>query len=301
MVNKIKLIIKEFIYKYIMIYIYYILRHLITPNKKMIRNYKFKGNIKVVTKDKKKFYLYNNAFILESSIFWLGFDNINWERNTRKVWITLSKKSKIIFDIGANTGIFSMIAKVYNNDCEIHSFEPQPNIYHIFKKNIQINNFNISCNNIALSNQIGQAPFYNYGDNTFIDKNTTAGSLNQKWRQKNQNTITVKVNTLKQYIEKNNLTKIDLMKIDVETYEYEVLLGMENYLKIFKPIIILEIQTNIIANNIQLLLKKLDYIFYNINENDGLLKKNTLDIDENNLNYLLCPIEKKHLIDTLIK
>ena len=42
-------------------------------------------------------------------------------------------------------------------------------------------------------------------------------------------------------------------------------------------------------------------MFYNINENDGLLKKNTLDIDENNLNYLLCPIEKKHLIDTLIK
>ena len=200
-----KLLVKEFIYKYIMKYIYYILRNVVTANKKMIRNYKFKGKIKVTTHDNKKFYLYNNAFLLESSIFWLGLDNISWENMTRKIWINLAKKSKIIIDIGANTGFFSIIAKVYNDDCNIYAFEPQPNIFNIFKKNVQINNFNISCNKVAISKYTGNAPFYNYGDDTFTEKNTTAGSLNKNWRQENQSTITVPVITLKQFIDINNL------------------------------------------------------------------------------------------------
>ena len=115
-------------------YIYCILRNVVTANKKMIRNYKFKGTIKVKTDDNKKFYLYNNAFMLESRIFWLGLENISWENMTRKIWINLSKKSKTIFDIGANTGFFSITSKVYNNDCDIYAFEPQPNIFYILKK-----------------------------------------------------------------------------------------------------------------------------------------------------------------------
>ncbi len=295
-----KLLVKEFIYKYIMKYIYYILRNVVTANKKMIRNYKFKGNIKVKTHDKKKFYLYNNSFILESSIFWLGLENISWENMTRKIWINLTKKSEIIIDIGANTGFFSIIAKVYNDDCNVYAFEPQPNIFNILKKNVQINNFNISCNKVAISNYVGDALFYNYGDDTFTEKNTTAGSLNKNWRQENQSTITVPVITLKQFIELNNFINIDLMKIDVETFEYEVLLGMGKYIEIFNPIIILEIQTEMIGNKILSLFNKLNYSYFNINEKIGLIQKKIVEIDENNLNYLFCPNTKNEQIEMFI-
>ena len=102
---------------------------------------------------------------------------------TRQIWIHLSKSSKIIFDIGANTGIYSILSKVYNPNSIVSAFEPQPNIYKILKKNNHINNYNISCENIAISNKTGKFPFFNYGRKTFSDRNTTAGSLNKNWRE----------------------------------------------------------------------------------------------------------------------
>ena len=40
----------------------------------------------------------------------------------------------------------------------------------------------------------------------------------------------VKQNKLANFIEKNNILKIDLLKIDTEGYELNVLLGLENHL-----------------------------------------------------------------------
>ena len=59
------------------------------------------------------------------------------EYSEKELWENFEnyiKEDSVIFDIGANTGIFSMIAKVYNNDCDIHSFEPQPNIFNYSSK-----------------------------------------------------------------------------------------------------------------------------------------------------------------------
>ena len=90
------------------------------------------------------------------------------------------------------------------------------------------------------------------------------------------------------------------MKIDVETFEYEVLLGMEKYIEIFNPIIILEIQSEMIGGKIQSLFNELNYSYYNINEKIGLIQKKIVEIDENNLNYLFCPNIKNGEIKTFI-
>ena len=106
------------------------------PSEKLMKKMKFIGKFKITTKDDKIFYLYNNTFFLENSIFWLGMENFTWEFMTRQIWIHLSKSSKIIFDIGANTGIYSILSKVYNPNAKVSAFEPQPNIYKILKKTI---------------------------------------------------------------------------------------------------------------------------------------------------------------------
>ncbi len=282
--------------------LFIIIRFLFNPPDKLIKKMRFKGKFKVINNDKKEFYLYNNAFYLENSIFWIGIDNFYWEKMTRKIWVELSKKSETIFDVGANTGIFSVLSKIYNNHAKVVAFEPQPNIYKILKKNNHVNNFNIDCEKYGVSNTIGSANFYNYGEKTFISRNTTAGSLNKNWRKNKQQSISVDITSLDQYIKDNNITQLDLLKIDVETHEYEVLLGFEKYFKLYKPIIILEIQNRSIGENIENFIQSQNYYFYNINEVSGLSLVNNLGQEvEQNRNYLLCPKHKLNYIEKFIK
>jgi FkbM family methyltransferase len=259
-----------------------------------------KFNIK--TKDGITFSLYNNAFKLETELFWCGFEKSPWERKTREIWSALAKKSKVILDIGANTGIFSVLAKAYNPSAEVHAFEPQPNVYRVLKKNSDNNQFDIHCHLLALSDEAGELPFYNTGFSTFEANNTTHGSLNKEWRTEHQHSIVVKVERLDQFVERNEIGLIDLIKIDVETLEYEVLMGYGYLLLQHRPIIILEIQTQEIGDRLYKLLSPHAYRFFWINEDSGLLSVEELGTRTNheNLNYLCCPAEKEGLIKNLV-
>ena len=276
-----------------------LLKLICTPPIKYSKKLRFKGEFKVKTRIGNNFKLYNNAFHLETHIFWLGIDNYEWENKTREIWCDLSEKSDTIFDIGANVGIFSVLAKANNPTAQVIAFEPQPNIFEILKTNNAINNFEIRCENIAISNKSGVVPFYNHGPNTFSDNNTTSGSLNKKWRPIDQDSIDIEVITLRDYIETNSIETIDLLKIDVETLEYEVLAGYGNFLLKQEPIIILEIQSIEIGSKIETLLTQDIYLYYAIDELKGLAKINKLGKAVDN-NYLLCPKRKVDLIKHLI-
>lgn len=221
----------------------------------------------------KEFYLYNPSFFLETEIYWQGFENFKWEINTRKIWSYLCTKSSIIFDVGSNTGIF----------------------YKVLKKNNEINDFNVNCENLAISNMIGKLPFYNYGQDSFSKRNTTAGSLNKKWRPNNQSSIEVDVTSLDSYINNKRIKTVDLLKIDVETLEVEVLEGFKNHLHIFKPIIITEIQDAKIGSKIRTFFSDDNYSFFNIDESIGLIPVNILG-ENKGLNYIICPNEKLKLV-----
>ena len=272
-----------------------------TPGLPISRLLRFRGKFRVRTKDGISFFLFNNPFHLETYIFWLGFERFEWEKTTRNVWAELCRSAENIFDIGANTGIFSVMARAYNPNAKVHAFEPQPNIFSVLDKNNKINRFNIRCENLALSDKAGTLPFYNSGSAAFTSENTTAGSLNKSWRPENQQSITVTVDRLDHYIKEKKIAKIDLMKIDVETLEYEVLKGYGDLLMQHQPIIVLEIQHPEIGKNIATLCPASSYAYFNIDENKGLAKVTSLGQSESNHNYILCPISKsgllaKHLI-----
>jgi FkbM family methyltransferase len=262
----------------------------------------FFDKFRVKTKDGVSFWLYNNAFNLETNLFWAGFEKSDWEKKTREIWSELSKVSNVILDIGANTGIFSIIAKAYNPKAKVHAFEPQPNVFKVLEKNNQINSFDIYCHQLALSDESGELPFYNTGYSTFENNNTTHGSLNKEWRTEKQQAIKVQVERLDEFLDKNKVNKIDLIKIDVETLEFEVLSGYGKNLAQHNPLILLEIQNDQIGQNIQGLLEGKEYLFYWINEEKGLIQVGNLGTNTNqeNLNYLLCPKSKIHLVENYI-
>lgn len=246
-------------------------------------------------KDTKQFYLNNPPYQLETEIYWQGFDKLKWEIKTRLLWSVLCRKSNTILDIGANSGIYSILAKVYNNEASVYAFEPQTNVYNVLIKNNEINNFNIHCQQLALSDRNGTVPFYNYGNDTFGKNNTTAGSLNKSWRKNDQKSIIVQVDTLDSFINSQEVKNIDLIKIDVESYEPEVLEGYKNHINLHRPFIIIEIIGETTGKKIEAFFEGKNYIYYNIDEVSGISESIHLGIHEY-YNYFLCPSEKRELI-----
>lgn len=80
------------------------------------------------------------------------------------------------------------------------------------------------------------------------------------------------------------------MKIDVETFEPEVLDGMGKYLQIFKPSLVIEILNDQVADKIEELIEGVGYLKFNIDEIHGLTRVDRLK-KSSSLNYLLATKE----------
>ena len=53
--------------------------------------------------------------------------------------------------------------------------------------------------------------------------------------------IKIPVKTLDSFVKENNITKIDILRMDVEGFEYNIILGANNVLEKYKPKIFVEI------------------------------------------------------------
>ena len=57
----------------------------------------------------------------------------------------------------------------------------------------------------------------------------------------NSKTIEVDVMSFDEYVNENGIDKIDFIKIDVEGFENQVIIGMKKTLELFSPMILIEI------------------------------------------------------------
>ncbi|MCS7185122.1 MAG: FkbM family methyltransferase [bacterium] len=247
----------------------------------------FNGVFELKIDENKSIKIYHNGLNVENELFWFGLNTKNWERETMKIWIKLSKISQVIFDIGAYTGIYSLLAKAINPNAKVFAFEPVIEIYKQLLKNIELNKFDITAVNKAISDFEGLAtikiPINPHEGDASLD-------LNEKIKHKTQ---TCNIINLKKFIEENKLEKVDLIKLDIEGSEAKALKGMGEYLEKFRPIIIIEILNEDIAKEIIRLLPK-NYVYFSINESVGIKMeeniKSYFSIDNLNRNYLLCEI-----------
>ena len=202
-------------------------------------------------------------------MFWKGLFG-NWERYAVQAWAALCKDANVIFDIGANTGVYSLVAKCVNNRSSVHAFEPFQAIHIKMLRNAEVNGYDIQANCMAVSNYTGDAVIYS--DNPEFAYSVT---VNQNlWvKDKEAIKIDIKTITLKDYIEQNNISSIDLMKIDVETHEPEVMEGFGEYFHKFQPILLIEVLTEAVVEKLnQYFLASANYELYHIDEENGIKK-----------------------------
>jgi|JI8StandDraft_2_1071088.scaffolds.fasta_scaffold18555_3 FkbM family methyltransferase len=280
-----------------------IIKKIYTPPKNIYRHLFFKGKFKVAIHEK-AFYMnhYNNhGFVIEDGLFWEGL-GVGREAISIHLWYALASKADIIFDIGANTGLYSLIAKMVNPESKVYGFEPTHRIFEKYEANCKLNNFDVKCEQMAVSDQTGEVVIYDLPivNNYSATLNKNFSDVRHKPLLDSRLETKVVCTTIKDYIEKNNITKIDLMKIDVELHEPEVLLGMGEYLEKFRPTILIEVMNNHIATQIERVIEKCNYVYFRINEKGSIEEVEKIHA-VNESNYLICKPEVKTILKTFIK
>jgi FkbM family methyltransferase len=204
------------------------------------------------------------------------------------LWIDLAKNSSVVLDIGANTGLYALVASLANPSGQVFAFEPVPRIYALLCRNARINGFAIHCHPLALSNTDGPDVIFDPEDSqrhASLDYDEVCHVTTGEPRA-----IPVTRTTLLRFAQQHQLTGIDLMKIDVEGHEPQVLQGMGELLARMRPTILLEVKSDQKAAEIEGLIRSMEYMYFDINETYGPHRLEQLKASST-LNVLLCPEE----------
>ena len=147
-------------------------------------------------------------------------------------------KWDVALDIGAHVGIWSMrLAEKFKR---VYAFEPVPKHIECWKQNMQkFTSEHSEWDNASILNTVALG--HENGTGTMIVPNTTntgrATFVEKLFIKKHDfPKIQVKIKTLDSY----EFSQVDFIKIDVETFELEVLQGAENTIRKHKPTMYIE-------------------------------------------------------------
>jgi FkbM family methyltransferase len=186
-------------------------------------------------------------FLLKNfAIFFFNVIDKLFHQKRIKLYL-IKKKINIFFDVGSHLGNYTDLILSINHNCRFFMFEPQITIFNKIKKKYSKKK-NIKIFNYAISNKNGDGEL-------FINKHDLTSSFS-KFNEKNRylyyksilfgvrlKNMIIKIEKVKKikledFINKNKIKKIDLIKIDTEGHEFEVLTGIKNKINIIQNILI---------------------------------------------------------------
>ena len=152
----------------------------------------------------------------------------------------------IFFDVGAHNGESIDFFLTNFKIKKIYSFEASPINFQKLKKKLshflkKFGEVNIVIENIALGAEQKKATLKQFNESsssTFSTINNNSSYFKKKYKflnKKKKGNLFYNIDTnivpLAHYLKKNNINKIDFLKIDTEGYELEVLIGLKNTIK----------------------------------------------------------------------
>lgn len=206
-------------------------------------------------------YLYNGTLseYIDRYVFYFGA----YEREELSLLKRYINKKSVVLDIGANRGHHSLFFSRYAKS--VYAFEPYEKVYKEILSKLSDNNIkNIFLNKFGLGYKEEFVSFYapvgvNDGVGSFLNSsnNVDVGKL--------------EIKNADNYIENNILDEnIGLIKIDVEGFEVNVLKGLENSIKKYKPVLFMELNKDSqVYIDESLVLKDL-YNFYIVEPNNPI-------------------------------
>ena len=180
------------------------------------RHVPYRGLVEVEVMQGRSFRIVARGGHIENSLYWEG--TYGHEAVSMRTWIELAGQSKIVLDIGANSGVFALAAAAMGAT-QVHAFEPLPRIYEILRENIAKNSFpSLIAWQYAVSDSPGEAELFDPGGDA-----PTSASLSSQFSNSHLcdglPTKRVQVISVDVFCAERGIGHIDLIKIDVEGHE----------------------------------------------------------------------------------
>jgi FkbM family methyltransferase len=234
---------------------------------------------------------------IQQQLFWYGC----YEKELGEIIKRALRPGDVFFDIGANIGYFSLLGAIFQPASTVIAFEPVSSVFRKLEDNISINKItNIMAVNAAVGNKNEEGEiFISSDDNTGMSSLKNPENYSGK-REK------VKIIAIDDWFRSSGLPKIDLIKLDIEGSELAALRGMREILQNYKPLVIAEINPEILVRFDQVPADIFDYLNafnftgFLILKTGGLTRVDKYQTNETN-NVLFAHNEKLGLYTHLFK
>ncbi|HUS99508.1 MAG TPA: FkbM family methyltransferase [Candidatus Thermoplasmatota archaeon] len=149
-----------------------------------------------------------------------------YEQQTKEfIMPYIEKMDGTFIDCGAHSGIYTVLFSLCAS--KVICFEPTGNIVRL-KKNLEVLKPHLSDNIVIESMAVGNKT------GVFTD------GLWERWKAKKVEGE-FQFTTLDNYVKNNDVGRIDFIKIDVDSFDFEVLQGSVEVMKEFSPMVLVEL------------------------------------------------------------
>lgn len=189
-----------------------------------------------------------------------------------------------ILDVGANIGIYSLLAAVYCPERTVMAFEPTPELAAICRYLAFVNGLAVDVREVALADRSGTAKFY-------LSASTDASNSLREGFRSSRGTLDVRVETLDEVLGGTVPSALSLIKLDTEATEPAVLRGARDVIAATRPWIICEVLAGRTEQELERFLSEHDYRAYHLT--DAVVIRETRpvvgDASYRHMNWLFAP------------
>lgn len=160
----------------------------------------------------------------------------SYEPSTAAALLTLCERSDpgfVLYDVGANMGLYSAVAASMFSPRRVHAFEPAPSTAGMAERIVRRNRLDVTVHRVGISDRAGTADLY------ISPVSDSSNSLVAGFRETDER-ITVETVTLDDVVARTG-DRPDIIKIDVETHERAVLDGARATIERDRPAIVIEV------------------------------------------------------------
>ena len=197
-----------------------------------------------------------------------------------------------VVDVGANTGLYSLLAVAANRRVRVHAVEAFPAVADHLRENLALNRSiarRVRVHQVALSDGNGSASLYvPPPTGTPIE---TSASLDPTFKEEIASEIEVPTRTLDDLWDASARPAVGLIKVDTEGTEHRVLRGAEAVLATNRPVVICEVLPRAATTELTERLARTDYVDIRLRR-DVLVIGTRVVFDPDAWNHAFVPEER---------
>lgn len=222
----------------------------------------------------------------------------NFETPLPPLFVELARRSAgTVVDVGANTGLYSLLAVAATPSVHVHAVEATPAVVTFLEQNLMLNRLlarRVHVHQLALCERSGTAMlFLPVPSGTTIE---TSASLDPTFKEEVTNAIEVPASTFDDVWVTLGRPVVGLVKVDTEGTEHLVLRGMRRALESSRPVVVCEVLPRGAMDELTAGLTETDYVDVRLRR-DALVVSRTVEFDQDAWNHALVPCDKVPMLE----